>query len=97
MTNAEVFAAFAARNTAQGGSVRSVRHANGVVLYSYSTPIAYYADSMSLPVFTTRRFSVTTSKQQSQARGACGAFESFPPEDFVTGAKLVGASFSFAR
>jgi len=97
MTNRQVFAAFASRSTGQASSVSSRRHANGVVLYSYAAPVAYFADGMPRPVFTERKFSQTTSKQTTQAKQACGAFESMPAEDFVTGAKLVGADFGLAR
>lgn len=97
MTNSQVFAAFAARAAADGGSVHSERTPKGVVLYSYGTPIAVFADNAERPVFTTRKFSVTTSKQQSGALRACGLVDFECPEDFVTHAKIVGASFALAR
>lgn len=101
MTNAQVFVAFASRSAAKGGSVRSERTSNGVVLYSYATPIAYFGDDANdagLPVFTPCKFSKTTSKHQSQAKRAChGHVDALDGQDFVTGAKLVGAYFGFAR
>jgi hypothetical protein len=98
MTNAEVFAAFASRQSAEGGSVRSERTSNGVVLYSYATPIAFYEDAESFPVFTPQRFSQTTSKQQTQAKRAChGHVDALDREDFHKSAQNVGASFLLAR
>jgi hypothetical protein len=102
MTNSQVFAAFANRAHAQGGSVRSERTANGVVLYSYATPIAFFGDEEPNPVFTTRQYSVTTAKQKSQAkravesRGAL-ALDALDYEDFKASAKTYGASFALAR
>lgn len=97
MTNAQVFAAFASRQSAQGGSVRSEQTANGVVLYSYATPIAYFANGVDLPVFTERRYSQTASKQQTQAKRACGSWHELAESDFRPAARAVGASFNFAR
>jgi hypothetical protein len=97
MTNAQVFAAFATRSEAKGGSVRSERFAEGVVLYSYSTPIAYFPTQADRPVFTERRFSSTTSRQQSQAKRACGSWDEKSDADFRTFGKQLGVSFAFAR
>jgi hypothetical protein len=97
MTNAQVFAAFASRKPANGGSVRSERTSNGVVLYSYATPIAYFANDGYLPVFTLSRYSSTTSRQQTQAKRACGAFDEAGAADFRTNASAVGAYFGMAR
>lgn len=97
MTNAEVFSAFARREGMQGGSVRSIKTDRGSVLYSYSTPIAVFVNDTDVPVFTTRRFSVTTSKQQSQAKAIAGAYREVDAAEFKSIATKVGASFTFAR
>lgn len=97
MTNSEVFYMFADRQEAKGGSVRSERTPYGVVLYSYATPIAVFADTDAAPVFTTRKFSVTTSKQQAQARRACFHVIDLDDETFRTVAARLGADFRMAR
>lgn len=96
-SNDEVFDAFSRRVGAQGGSVRSQRHAKGVVLYSYSTPIAFFPDEHDVPTFTMRKFSVTTSKQASQARAKFPTVRNLPADNFETEAKRCGADFAFAR
>jgi hypothetical protein len=80
-TNAQVFAAFAQGRTAKGGSVNSVAHPNGVVLYSYATPIAFncsfehnFGTDSESPIFDERKYSVTTSKQTNAAKRACGTY-----------------------
>jgi hypothetical protein len=97
MTNNQVFTAFANRAAANGGSTRSVRTTGGVVLYSYATPIAFYGDEMATPTFTTRKFSVTTSKQQRQAKSACGGYSEMDEPEFRERAVAVGAYFGAAR
>lgn len=97
MTNAEVFRSFANRHAAKGGSVRVEETLYGVVLYSYSTPIAFFPDAHEIPTFTLRKFSVTTSKQQNQARAVFGTTRNLTPENFVAEAKTYGADFGFAR
>ena len=97
MSNREVFQKFASRQPAQGGSVRSEQASGGVVLYSYATPIAVFPTHAYEPVFTTRKFSVTTSKQQSQAKAACGSYNTMDDEDFRAAARAMGADFSLAR
>jgi hypothetical protein len=67
------------------------------VLYSYATPIAFFADDHEIPSFTLRKFSVTTSKQQSQARREFATTRNLSAENFVREATKVGASFTFAR
>lgn len=72
-SNINVFRAFAEGREAQGGSVRSVRtESNTFVLYSYGTPIAYRTGhpgdvTSAVGVFDDRSYSVTTSKQRTQA------------------------------
>lgn len=97
MTNSQVFGAFANRAHAEANSVRSERTPDGVVLYSYATPIAFFRDDADKPVFTLRRYSQTTSKQQTQAKNACGAYDEVVEADFRPAAREVGASFALAR
>jgi hypothetical protein len=68
MSNKEVFTAFAHNRVARGGNVRAERAETGtLVLYSYATPIAYTIDGSEW-IFDERKYSVTTSKQVSQAK-----------------------------
>jgi hypothetical protein len=68
-----------------------------VVLYSYATPIAVYAKGAAHPVFTERRFSVTTSKQQSQAKRAFTVWHEYTDDSFRVLATQLGANFGSAR
>ena len=98
MTNAQVFEAFASRKPAQGGSVHSeVNSAGDAILYSYATPIAFFGAGGDLPVFTERRFSVTTTKQQAQAKRIAGSWHEWTDENFRVMARQLGANFGFAR
>jgi hypothetical protein len=97
MTNREVFKKFAARQEGQAGSVRSVSISGGVLLYSYATPIAVFPTYADGPTFTTRKFSATTSKQQTQAKAECGIYYTLTDEDFRAAARAMGADFSMAR
>lgn len=71
MTNQQVFKAFANGTEAHANNVRSVKLGMGTtVLYSYGTPIAYRllgTERQAIGVFDAQRYSVTTSKQRSQA------------------------------
>lgn len=67
-SNREVFQAFAAGREAKGGSIKAERSHNGALaLYSYGTPIALYGPNGE-GIFDARTYSVTTSKQQNQAK-----------------------------
>ena len=96
-TNTEVFYAFANRHADEGSAVRVEDTPFGVVLYSYATPIAFFTSDAEVPVFTTRKFSVTTSKQQSQARRIAGAYTDLDDAEFRIQATRIGASFALAR
>lgn len=96
MTNAQVFEAFAYGGEAKGGSVRSEQQGDALVLMSYSTPIAF-RDSDANYFFTERKFSVTTSKQQSQARSAVNTFMTLDDNRFRDEARKHGVYFGGAR
>lgn len=97
MTNAQVFSAFAKGAHCVGNSVRSEVLPNGtVVLYSYATPIAFRSPEGDY-FFTQRKFSVTTSKQQSQAKGAVRNFTTMDDDLFRKLATEDGVSFAGAR
>jgi hypothetical protein len=97
MTNAQVFAAFASRKPAKGGSVRTERIGNtGVVLYSYGTPIAINT-SVHGVVFDVRKYSVTTSKQASAAKRAAAGPRDLNHGDFRQLCRDLGVHLGSAR
>jgi len=100
MTNAEVFNAFATKRIAKGGSVRTeaIAGGTGVALFSYGTPVAVNTDEHGI-VFDARKYSVTTSKQQSQAMSACTTYgyEVAYPEAFRNLCRETGTYLGAAR
>lgn len=96
-TNREVFIAFAKHEAKSSSSVHSERAENAVVLYSYATPIAYLKDGEDVPVFSDRRFSATTSKQQTQAKAVFTEVQMVDDHIFRMYAEKVGAYFGMAR
>lgn len=101
MSHREVCRAFAAGREGDGGNLRSERASGGVVLVSYSTPVALLRDGAPTALFTARTFSVTTAKQMTRAQQACAAaglsVEALTEDAFHAAAKRLGADLSAAR
>jgi hypothetical protein len=98
MSNQSVFKAFAQGHEAKGGSVRVQMFGEVAVLYSYATPIGYRLPDG--PVyFDDRRYSVTTSKQQAQARREVPSADAYvlPHREFREQCKQFGFDLIGAR
>lgn len=100
MTNHQVFTAFVAGESAEGGNVRSERLPYGhTALYSYATPVAL-SDGRAVCV-DDRRYSVTTSKQVNGtimlAIRAGLTWDRVPHETFRAMCRAAGVDLSHAR
>lgn len=96
MSNKDVVQAFVNGERARGANLASETYANGTILISYDTPVAFQPRNMAAIYVDSRKYSATTSKQVGQAKRAAPAWHAMDHEEFREVVAATGADFPHA-
>ena len=85
------------RKECKSSNLEAVKIENTLVIYNYSTPIAFINIASGYVTMTSQKFSVTTSKNQNYLRCYALSYDEFDPKEYLSLLKIFAGNIFTGR